>query len=179
MNKESEILELSRACKLCLSYIEFIYIVQEFIHGERINNRGSHKATTKCMLNLFAATGHNSYAKKCCLYIQSVKELESINLPLYNQFKLANHIPMCAGSNWSGIWTHFSLKQILMKSLKGSPGIIGRRITENVINILTKTMRRQQKVFVLITFSCLWITLFFKHKAAENKHIEAEKLILG
>ena len=51
------------------------------------------------MLNLFAATGHNNYAKTRRLYIQSIEELNSRNPPLYNQFYLGNHTVRRTGSN--------------------------------------------------------------------------------
>ena len=87
-NKKSELSGLSRTCKLWFSYIEYIFLLPEFIRAERTKNWESHIATTKAMLNLFAATGHNNYAKTCRLYIQSVEKLKSINPSLYNQFNL-------------------------------------------------------------------------------------------
>ena len=51
------------------------------------------------MLNVFAATGHNNYAKACRLYIQSVDELKSINRCLYNQLQLGNRTVRRTGSN--------------------------------------------------------------------------------
>ena len=80
------------------------------------------------MLNLFAATRRNNYAKTCCLYIQSVDEMKSMNASLYNQFQLGNHTVRRTGSNWS-------IEQNLMKSLKGGFRIIGKGITENVMNV--------------------------------------------
>ena len=82
-----------------VNYIEYIFNVQEFILAERTNNRESHIARTKSMLNVFAATGHNNYAKTCRLYIQSVDELKSINPCLYNQLQLGNRTVRRTGSN--------------------------------------------------------------------------------
>ena len=94
------------------------------------------------MLNLFAAAGQTNYAKTCRLYLQFVEELKSVNPSLYNQFQLGNYTVRRAGSNWSDILMDLSIKQILMKPLKGRSGIIGRGITENVVNVWTKTMHR-------------------------------------
>ena len=139
-NKMSKRSKLSQTCKLWFSYIEYIFIVQEFVRAERTNNWESHIATTRSMLNLFAAAGHNNYAKTCRLYIQFVEELKSVNPSLYNQFQLGNYTVRCTGSNWSDILMDLSIEQILTKPLKGRSGIIGRGITENVMNVWTKTM---------------------------------------
>ena len=141
-NKKNKLSKLSQTCKLWFSYTEYIFIVQEFIRAERTNNWESHIAKTRSMLNLFAATGHNNYAKTCRLYIQSIEELKPINPSLYNQFQLGNHTVRRTGSNWSGIWMDLSIEQSLMKLLTGRSGIIGSGITENVMNFWKKTMRR-------------------------------------
>ena len=114
-NKKSELSEPSRSWKLWFSYIEYIFVVQEIIWAERRNNWESHIATAKFMQILFAASGHNNYAKTCRLYIQSVEESKSINLYLYNQFQLGNYTARRIGSNWSAIWTDLSIEQILIK----------------------------------------------------------------
>ena len=98
-NKNSKLSKLSRTCKLLFSYIEYIFIVQEFTRAKRKNNWESQIATTRSMLNLFAATGHNNYAKTRRLYIQSIEELKSRNPSLYNQFHLGNYTVRRTGSN--------------------------------------------------------------------------------
>ena len=127
--------------KLCFSYIAYIFIVREFIQVE-INKWGSQIATTKSMLNLFAATRPTNYAKACRIYIQSVEELKSINPSLHKQIKLGNHTVRRTGSNWSGIRTNLSIVQVLMKYLKGRSGIIRRGITDNTMDVWAKAMHR-------------------------------------
>ena len=140
--KKKELSSSSRTCALWFSYIGYIFIVQGFIRAERTHNWEAHIRMTKSMLNLYAATGHNNYAKTCRLYIQSVADLESKQPSLYQQFLHGNHTVRRTESSWSGIWTDLSIEQILMKSLKGRSGIIGRGITDNVMNVWTKTMHR-------------------------------------
>ena len=70
----------SRTSALWLSYVEYVSIVKEFIRAERTNDWSLHISATKNMLNLFAATGHNNYAKSCRLYLQSSYNIRD-NLP--------------------------------------------------------------------------------------------------
>eukprot|EP00794_Sanderia_malayensis_P002757 gene2757-3187_t len=98
------------------------------------------------MLNLFAATGHNNYAKTCRLYLQSLSELERAHPEIFNEFLRGSHTVRRTTKNWAGIWTDLSIEQILMKSLKGRSGVIGKGITENVMNVWTKTMHRCAEV---------------------------------
>ena len=98
------------------------------------------------MLNLFAASGHNNYAKSCRLYLQSAVSLEYDFPELYNQFMMGNHTVKRTEKAWSGLWTDLSIEQMLMKSLKGRGGVVGRGITENVLNVWTKTMHRTAEV---------------------------------
>ena len=80
------------------------------------------------MLNIFSATGHNSYTK-------FVEELKSANPSFYNQFQLGNQTVTHTRSNWFHICKDLSIGQILIKSLKERSGIIGRGIAENVMNV--------------------------------------------
>lgn len=145
--KKKELSSNSRTCSLWLGYVEYIFIIQEFIRAERTNNWETHINVTKSMLNLFAATGHNNYAKTGRLYVKSVEELKLKQPSVYHQFLLGNHTVRRTESSWSGIWTDLSIEQILMKSFKGRSGIIGRGITENVMNVWTKTMHRSYLCF--------------------------------
>ena len=70
----------------------------------------------KSIINSFPITRHNNYAKTCRLYIQFVEKLKSINPSLYNQLQLGNH------------------------TVRSISGIIGERITENVMYIWTKAI---------------------------------------
>ena len=60
---------------------------------------------------------------------------------------------------WSGLWTDLSVKEILMKSLKGRGGVIGKGMTENMLNVWIKTMHRSVEV---IAFNLVfYVDMFF------------------
>ena len=145
-NEKTKLAEKSRTAKLWLNYTEYVEIVQQFITAERTHNWPLHVSTTKNMINLFAATGHNNYAKTCRLYLQSIETLEKEHSLIHEQFILGNHCVRRTEKIWSGIWTDLSIEQILMRSLKGRGGVIGKGITENVLNVWTKTMHRCAEV---------------------------------
>ena len=81
--KKKELIETSRTSALWISYITYISIVQEFIRAERNSNWNLHVCATKSMLNLFAATGHNNYAKSYRLYLQSLSDFEQNHPEIY------------------------------------------------------------------------------------------------
>ena len=132
----------SRTSTLWLNYTAYVELTQQFIKAERTNNWLLHVATTRQMINLFAATGHDNYAKTCRLYLQSVLALEKEHPDVFAQFMIGNHTVRRTEKVWSGIWTDLSIEQILMKSLKGRGGVIGKGMSENVANVWTKTMHR-------------------------------------
>ena len=115
-------LSKSRTSMLWLNYTQYISIVQQFIWAEWASGWKLHVEITKHMLKLSAATGHNNYAKTCWLYLQSAKWLEKDHPHIFEQFMLGNHTVRWTEKNWSGISTDLSIKQILMKSLKGHGG---------------------------------------------------------
>ena len=98
------------------------------------------------MLNLFAATSHSNYAKTCGIYLQSMEEMQKQHPLLFEQFFLGNHTVKRSEKKWAWIWTDFSIEQILMKSLKGSSGVIGRGISDNVVWVWMKPMHRCAEV---------------------------------
>ena len=53
-----------------------------------------------------------------------------------------NHTAKRTEKQWNGISADHAIEQILMKSLKGRSGIIGKGLTENVSRVWTKTMHR-------------------------------------
>ena len=138
--------QASRTAALWLSYSHYVSIIQEFIRAERTSDWSLHISTTKSMLNLFAATGHNNYAKTCRLYLQSVNKFEKQHPEVINQFIEGHHTVKRAERKWAGLFTDLSIEQVLMKSLKGRSGVVGKGITENVFNVWTKTMHRCAEV---------------------------------
>ena len=120
----------------------YVEIIQQYIEAERKNDWSSHVLLTKQMINLFAATGHNNYSKTCRFYLQSILTLEKDHPDIFAQFMAGNHTVRRTDKIWSGIWTDLSIEQILMKSLKGRGGVIGKGMSGHVINVWTKTMHR-------------------------------------
>ena len=140
--KEASLSAASRTAKLWLMYLRYVSIVQTFIEAERTHDWALHVHATKLMLNLFAATGHNNYARTCRLYLQSISSLENENPEVHAEFVAGNHTVRRSEKAWSGIWTDLAIEQILMKSLKGRGGVVSKGMTENVTNVWTKTMHR-------------------------------------
>ena len=89
--KKTALMLSSRTSTLWLNYIDYVTIVQTFIKAERTNDWPLHIASTESMLNLFAATGHNNYAKTCRLYLQSMEEMQKEHPLMFEQFILGNH----------------------------------------------------------------------------------------
>ena len=155
----------SRTSALWLNYLQYVNVAQEFIRAERTSNWSLHISATKNMLNLFAATGHNNYAKSCRLYLQSIASLKTEKPVIYEQYIVGHHTVRRTEKKWSGIWTDLAIEQILMKSLKGRGGVIDKGLTENVLRVWTKTMHRCAEV------SDTLCTLTFPPKSVD-KHKE-------
>ena len=100
IKRQKELSKNSRTSALWLSYARYIFIVQEFIPAKRTSNWPLHILATKSMLNLFAATGHNNYAKTTRLYLQSAAALEKDHPEVYQQFLLGNHTVRYTKNNW-------------------------------------------------------------------------------
>ena len=111
-------------------------------YAQRVHDWNLHVLVTKSILNRFAATGYDNYAKSCRLYLQSILDLETNHPEVYDQFIEVQHTVRRAEKKWTGIWKDLSIEQILMKSLKGRTGVMGKGITENVMHVWTKTMHR-------------------------------------
>lgn len=144
--KVNDLSASSRTSAFWLNYINYVHIIQEFIRAERTDDWNLHLSVTKAMLNLYAATGHNNYAKSCRLYLQSIASLKERHPETCKQFLQGNHTVKRTLKSWNGIWTDLAIEQILMKSLKGRSGIVAKGITENVMNVWTKTMHRCAEV---------------------------------
>lgn len=85
------------------------------------------------MINLFAATGHNNYAKSSRLYLQLMYELPSSHPWLYQQFLNGHHAVRRSERFWAGLSTDLAIEQILMRTIKTRGGLTqGRSFTESV-----------------------------------------------
>ena len=131
----------SRTGLLWVAYMEYVFVLLNFIRAERTSDWPGHLAASQRMLNLFSATGHHHYAKSCRLYVQTALKLEHDYPNIYVHFMNGNHTVKRTEKEWSGISTDLAIEQILMRS-----GVIGRGLTENVSRVWTKTMHRMAEV---------------------------------
>ena len=84
---------------------------------------------------------------------------------------VGNHTGRRCSKQWARIWTDLSIEQIPMKSLKGKGGVIGRGITENVLNVWTKTMHRCAEVT-----DALNIVSFLSNSEVQHKETFASRV---
>ena len=141
---------------------------------ERVQDCNLHLLVRKSMLNLFAATGHNNYAESCQLYLQSILDLETNHPEVYDQIIEGQHAVRRTQKKSTGIWTDLSIDQILMKSLKGRAGVIGKGITENVMHVWTKTMHRCAAITEAINKFILIPTPSNQHKGAYSGRVKRD-----
>ena len=172
--KCKELSKSSRTSAFWLIYVKYVYLVQELICAERVHDWNLHVLATKSMLNLFAATGHNNYAKSCRLYLESILDLETNHSVVYDQFIEGQHTVRMTEKKWTGVWTDLSIEQILMKSLKGRAGVIGKGITENVMHVWTKTMHQCAVVTEAMNKFILTPTLSNQHKEAYSGRVKQD-----
>ena len=78
--------ERSPTARLWIQYVEYVETLKIFIRAERIGDWNLHLIAVGKMLNLFAATGHNNYAKSARLYLQLMMQLPSDHPWLYQCF---------------------------------------------------------------------------------------------
>ena len=71
--------------------MDYINVAKEFIYAERTSNWDMHPKFLSKMLNLFAATGHISYAKSAQLYLQQMNKLPETHLWLYKESVNGSH----------------------------------------------------------------------------------------
>ena len=85
------------------------------------------------MLNLFAATGHNNYAKSGRLYLQMMMELPHMHTWLYEQFSSNGFFTVRRSDRfWASQWTDLIIEQV-MRTIKGHGWLThGRVVTESV-----------------------------------------------
>ena len=86
----------------------------------------------KC-LQLFAATGHNQYAKCARLYLQTMIALPETHPWLHEKLSNGFHSVRRSDRYWAGLSTDLLIEQVMMKSIKGRAGLThGRGFTESV-----------------------------------------------
>ena len=75
----NETLKEPQTATLWIFYIEYIYIVKEFLVAEKICNWYLYLQGVMKMINFFEASGHRNYAKCSRLYLQEMLSLSDTN----------------------------------------------------------------------------------------------------
>ena len=71
--------------------------------------------------------------------MQSIEVLEKDHPEIVEQFVIGNHTVRGTEMIWSGLWIDLSIDQVLMISLKGRGGVIGKGVTQNLLDVWIKT----------------------------------------
>lgn len=167
-NFKGELSQRSRTAKLWFQFMYRMETVRLFIRAEHLSDWSLHEYAAARMLNLFAASGHFSYAKSGRLYVQMVQDLPDSHPWLYDQF--ANHGLQSvrrSDRQWAGIWTDLVIEQLLMRSVK-SRGCLtcGRGFSESVRMTWVHTMHRCAGVHQTMT------TITGLQHATSDQHVE-------
>ena len=114
----------SKTAQLWFQYIDIISIVCKSIKAQRIGNWLLHLEALIDMLPFFAASGHYLYLKSARLYLQSMYELETTNLTVFDHFKDNGfHVIKTSDRYWGGISTDLTIEQKLVRSVKTTGGL--------------------------------------------------------
>ena len=73
----------NKAGKLWVHYIEYVNVIQMFLHAERNGDWDLHLCCSRDMIPLFNAAGHLAYAKSARLYAQDSMDfcMKGVELP--------------------------------------------------------------------------------------------------
>ena len=138
INKVSdEVKNASRTGKLWLNYVEYVTIMQLFIHAERSGNWDLHLYCTRQMIPLFHAAGHLAYAKYARLYVQDMESLsERMSNEQFHRFTTMGYFSIRkSNTSWAGNFSDQTIEQELMRLLKSSGGMThGRGITDSTLS---------------------------------------------
>jgi len=141
---ESDLAKKSRTASLWLQYCHYVDVLRSFIRAERMGDWARHLSSVTQMLNLFAATGHNNYAKSARLYIERMMKLSGEHPWLQTKFAHEGlHSVRRSSRMWAGLSTDLTIEQVMMKSLKSQGGLThGRGLTDSVRLTWVKTMHK-------------------------------------
>lgn len=115
--------EKSRTAKLWIQYMEMIDILKKFIQAERTGNWDLHLQAVEAMLPYFAASNHFLYAKSARVYLQNMKQLETTNPDVFDNFQNGSHVIRRSEKFWAGLSSDLVIEQVLMRSLKTNGGL--------------------------------------------------------
>jgi len=144
----------SRTAKLWFQYMGKVDTIKQFLIAERTGNWELHLESVREMLNIFAATGHNNYAKCARLYIQLMVNLTQDSTSwLYGKFADERlHSIRRSDRYWGGLSTDLVIEQTLMRSLKSRGGLTrGRGVEESVRTVWVHTMHQSAAIHLAMT----------------------------
>jgi len=123
-------------------------------------------------ITLFAATGHNNYAKCARLYLQMMADLPSTHPWLYEMFVTNGyHTVRRSDRFWGGLSTDLLIEQTLMKTMKGRGGLTrGRGIHESVRSIWVNSMHQCASIHLAMTVKTGLHTADQQHADIGNTH---------
>ena len=123
--------ERSRTAKLWLQYMNMVDLLKKYLKAERTGNWLMHLQCIHDMIPIFAASGHNNYAKCSWLYYQKMTQLQEEHLEVYNHFIQGHHVIRRSDRFWAGLSPDLVIEQVLMRSLKSNGGLTrGRGMSE-------------------------------------------------
>jgi len=118
---------------LWLQYMYYVDVLRTVIRAKRTIDWNLHPLQVSKMMNLFAATGHNHYAKCARLYLQMMERLSTEHEWLYNNLSSGSHSIRRFNRFWGGLSTDLIVEQVMMKAVKGQGGLThGRCMTDSV-----------------------------------------------
>ena len=104
-------------------YMEYVELVRTFLLADRTSDWLLWLDSVSKMLPLFAATGHNNYAKAACIYLQEMRDLPS-TYPWLNEQFLAGHCTVRRSDRlWAGLAADLVIEQTMMRAVKSRGGL--------------------------------------------------------
>jgi len=113
---KSDLATKSKTAKLWLQYQQYITILKSLIRVERTCDWNLHLVTVAKTPNLFAATGHNNYAKCARLYLQMMLELPQQHPWLNDNLSDGYHAVRRSDRFWVGLSTEFAIESVMMRA---------------------------------------------------------------
>jgi len=167
--RKDSVTHSSATAQLWVQYIEHVDLLKAFIRAERTGDWDLHLYTLSKMINVFAACGHNKYAKSGRLYLEMMLDLPNTHPELHDLFaRHGLHSVRRSDRYWGAISTDLAIEQVLMKALKSRGGLThGRGMTESVRLLWVYSMHKCASVH-----SALAYITGSEHCTSEVHHIE-------
>jgi len=125
-----------RTGMLWIEYLKQVSVIRRFIRAERTGDWDLHLHAVCEMIPLFHAAGHLAYAKSAHLYLDQMKDLESVmSAEQFRNYTERGFFTIRRTEKfWSGNFSDQTIEQNLMRLLKTTRGVArGRGITDSTI----------------------------------------------